>query len=1489
MAQPELVITEIMYNPPEAGSDSLEFVEIYNAGANPIDLTGITFTQGITYDFPSTMLAPGSTFLIAVDSAAAEAVYGVPFDAQWISGGLSNGGEDLIIETALGAVIDVVDYDDGSPWPDQPDGDGPSLELLDFNLDNSVASSWVASCNAIPGAVINTSQIYATPGVVNSCLSTTISLVADVVTVSESAGSVDIEVALTGQSADSPMVKMVLTSFATADNGVDFMAMDTMMVAFAADSADQTQTISITIMDDTDAEMDEYFSIRLIDVMNADLEDATQVIYIKDDDRMAPEATNAISLNLLTSYENFPGTGDNVAEIVAFDPQSERMFLTNSENQSMDIVSMADPSNPVAFASIDISIYGGINSVAVHDTLVAVAIENDDKQLPGFIVFFDTDGNFLDSVTVGALPDMVTFTPDGSKVLTANEGEPSDDYFVDPEGSVSIVDISGGIGSLSSANVTNVALGSVSGIRLTGPTGTTAGQDIEPEYITISSDGNIAYVTCQENNAVITIDMANGNAVAALDLGSKDHSAMMAGLDATNDFDSVNIANYPLKGLYMPDAIASYEIGGNTYLITANEGDAREYESGAQLYLDEDRLKDIDLDPTAFPNGDIMQQAIGRIKIVNTEGDTDGDGDYDELYTFGARSFTIWNAADGSVAYDSGDDFELITSQDPVIGSIFNTTDDELDFKDRSDDKGPEPEGVTTGVIGGRTYAFILLERTGGVMVYDVTNPTTPEFVQYINNRSTTDETVGDLAPEGVIFISSDESPNGRPLLLVANEVSSTVGIYEITEAITGSVAFAEDQQTVGEDVDSIMVELLLTDANIDSTITVDVELGNFATADEGTDFTAAASTTVTFMPGVSSIMVKFAVADDSDAENDEYFSLRLANPSNAFLGEDTAHVAFINDNDRLAPEGSGDINLIHVTSYQNGVAGDDAAEILAYDAATQRVFLANSEANEINIVDFSDPAAPDSFLTVDVNTYGGINSVATKNGVVAAAIENDDKQMPGYVVFFDTDGNFLSQVTAGALPDMVTFTPDGLKVLVANEGEPSDDYSNDPEGSISIIDISGGAANVTQADVSTADFTAFNAQEAQLKADGVRIFGPNATVAQDLEPEYIAISVDGSTAYVTLQENNAVAVVDINAASVTAINPLGYKDHSVPGMGIDAEDREDSVRIANYPIKGMYMPDAIASFSVGGTDYLITANEGDAREYDTYEEEVRLRDEDYELDETAFPDGDLLKTAIGRITTTFASGDTDGDGDYDEVHVFGARSFSIWDNNGLVYDSGDDFEYITSQDPVFGQIFNTTDDENEFKNRSDNKGPEPEAVVVGEIEGEMYAFIGLERIGGLMVYNVTDPTAPEFVQYINTRDASTEGGDLAPEDIKLIPVNESPDGKYYVIVAYEVSSTMAVFEVEGVINSIDDVENQVAVRVYPNPAANNVSISLKDQEALELSVRVMTLEGREVMNAQRPGTFGPLELEVAKLPAGIYLLNIQTELGSATQRLIVR
>jgi len=947
---------------------------------------------------------------------------------------------------------------------------------------------------------------------------------------------------------------------------------------------------------------------------------------------------------------------------------------------------------------------------------------------------------------------------------------------------------------------------------------------------------------------------------------------------------------------------------------------------------------------------------------------------------------------------------------------------------------------------------------------------------------------------------------------------------------------------------------------------------------------------------------------------------------------------------------------------------GGASAEIAAYDPASQRMFYSDGVTNTLGIVSIANPAAPNEVAIVDLSPYGGgPNSVAVKNGIVAVAVQAVVKTDPGSVVFFDASGSLLGQVTVGALPDMLTFTASGQKILVANEGEPNSynqSDSVDPEGSISIIDISGG---IGSASVATADFASFNSQRAALTAAGVRIFGPNATVAQDLEPEYITISPDGATAYVTLQENNALAVVDLATSTVTSIKALGYKDHnqafslqtaefpampsigttvggqalqlggfsglfyegvnaatgrlkfvthtdrgpngepnvagerpfllpafapqivrfelnqptgaisltqqialqsspgvplsglpntSIPGTastpyndevpidlfgnelsrdalgadlegvvvapdgsfwmvdeyrpaiyhfdsagvlmdrfvpsgtalaagqpagafgtealpavlaqrrqnrgfeaiawqggkiyafvqsparnpatlsnsalnsmrnirvvefdpvthntrqflygmdnpnlgtpdntrpdkigdavalpngeflvverdddaidsdpssniekkvyrfrlsnatdvtgldglynvggvmksidqmtaaelvaqgitpiaktlhvdlnaagyndvekveglalidantiavindndfgvagisidettgtftllpgytpepvvlglitttnGLDASDRDvpgssnnGILNIRNWPVLGMYQPDAIASFEVGGQTYLITANEGDARDYTGFAEESRVSSLSLDAasfaaqgfaDVTTGANGLRHADHLGRLTVTTTLGNTDADAEFEQLYAFGGRSFSIWNTAGqLVYDSGDALEQITSA--AFPAFFNASNEDNSFDSRSDNKGPEPEAAMVAEIGGRTYAFIGLERIGGIVVYDVTDPLSPAFVQYVNNRDftqptSSVAAKDLGLEDLKFIPADDSPTGTPLVMAANEISGTVTFFAIN--LSSGVRVTPQGVLEIIGTPANDTIQV----------------------------------------------------------------
>ncbi len=884
-------------------------------------------------------------------------------------------------------------------------------------------------------------------------------------------------------------------------------------------------------------------------------------------------------------------------------------------------------------------------------------------------------------------------------------------------------------------------------------------------------------------------------------------------------------------------------------------------------------------------------------------------------------------------------------------------------------------------------------------------------------------------------------------------------------------------------------------------------------------------------------------------------------------------------------------LHIERLGTYASGIFDDGGAEIPAYDPLTKRLFVVNAQGT-VDVLDIANPASPTKRFAIDIKTLTGgtPNSVAVQDGLVAVAVERQDgeeNQLPGLVAFFRTDLAAapevpLKTVPVGALPDMLTFTPDGKKVLVANEGEPGPTLN--PEGSVSVIDLAGGVA---AASVQTVSFAGYNGKEETLRAKGVRIF-PGQKATEDFEPEYIAPAPDGKTAFVTLQEANAFAVLDIDAATFADIVPLGYKDHrrgpatlkqynfneppigktaagtdllfgglsglffekteggkhifvtvpdrgpngeetptgrpflkpdyvasvyrfaldptsgqitilakiplrrkdgatekpitgfpnlpgvderpvdengsalpydpfgadlegiavaadgsfwmvdeyrpsvyhfakdgmllhryvpegtaalagqpvgtygeetlpaayakrrgnrgfegmaldtdkgilyafiqtplvnpdqatsnqsnlirvlgidpatgqpvaeyvyplekpalrlsnvdkigdaaydarsktfyvierddqaqpankkyvfqvdltgatnllgsgaptlpvgktleqytvdelaalgirtarktkvlNLPSLGylpsdkpegitllpdgslavlndndfglggptlsavalgiisfgegntLDASDRDSGINLRNWPVLGMYMPDGVAAFTANGQTYYVTANEGDARNEDT-------RAGDLSLDPAAFPGVALVNAdQLGRLNVSGIDGDLDGDGDYDRLYAYGARSLSIWDGYGnQVYDSGDELEKVTAA--AYPEFFNATNDENNFDSRSDDKGPEPEGVAVGTLGGRTYAFVGLERIGGFVTYDVTDPKAARYVAYTNPRNFAGDpeagtAGDLGPEGILFIDGKDSPTGTPLVVVANEISGTTSLFGV---------------------------------------------------------------------------------------------
>ncbi|MDZ4667243.1 MAG: choice-of-anchor I family protein [bacterium] len=520
-----------------------------------------------------------------------------------------------------------------------------------------------------------------------------------------------------------------------------------------------------------------------------------------------------------------------VAEISAYDPSTKRMYVVNGPDTSFRIVNLANPANPTLISTISVKPYGiDVTSIATNKKgLIAIAvIDSNGKTNASSIVFLDANGSFISKVKAGANTDHIIFTPNGNRLLCANEGEPNVGYTIDPEGSVTIINVSGGAASLTQANVQTAGFTSYNGttldakIRIFGRIQTAGGaflrnstvaEDLEPEYIAISDDNTTAWVTCQENNCMAVLNINTGTITSLIPFGFKNHNLPGNGLDPSdrslnNTSALASIANWPVFGMYMPDGISSYRVGSQTYLVTANEGDARGDWGSANN--EEVRVNDATyiLDTVKFGGASAVAAlkangALGRLNVTNRYGDFNNDGKFDSIFTFGARSFTIWNGTTGALVWDSKDDFEQRTLA--MFPANFNCGHTTNSLDDRSDNKGPEPESVTIGKILDSTYAFVGLERIGGIMIYNITNPLSPYFVQYINSRNFSVTpgqanlaTVGDLGPEGIAFIPRNESPNGKDLVLLSNEVSGTVAIYQINSrsAFQMQVLHASDMES---------------------------------------------------------------------------------------------------------------------------------------------------------------------------------------------------------------------------------------------------------------------------------------------------------------------------------------------------------------------------------------------------------------------------------------------------------------------------------------------------------------------------------------------------------------------------------------------------------------------------------------------------------------------------------------------------------------------
>lgn len=491
------------------------------------------------------------------------------------------------------------------------------------------------------------------------------------------------------------------------------------------------------------------------------------------------------------------------------------------------------------------------------------------------------------------------------------------------------------------------------------------------------------------------------------------------------------------------------------------------------------------------------------------------------------------------------------------------------------------------------------------------------------------------------------------------------------------------------------------------------------------------------------------------------------------------------------------------LSSYSVGRANADGgvAEIVTYNKDDKVFYVVSGMTQSIDLVKINSDGSTECKKRINIGdvlkgqdiNVGDMTSVSYSNekNLLAVAVQDKDYKNNGHIVILDKEGNYKESFECGVQPDMVTFTKDGKYIISADEGEPREGYVNgiDPKGSVTIIDVENKSTNKVE----------FNINRVEALNNGV-LLKKDSNPAEDLEPEYIAVSDDNKTAFISLQENNAIASIDIESGDINYVKGLGFIDHSLEGNEIDAvrgKGKNAKIDIKNDNFLGTPMPDGIAFLSKNGKDYILTANEGDAREWgkkkNKYENTKSKKFDEKADKKTEYLDNDK----------------TDGL-DENKIYLLGGRSFSIYDASNLakVYNSGSDFEKITAR--IFPDFFNTSNDEDkgidELDARSNKKGPEAENITVLNIKNKTYAIVGLERISGIMIYDITDPSNPVYKDYFNNRifiksvnDGEEVGlekrGNIGPEGLCAIEAKDSPTGKPIVLVANEVSGTVQVIE----------------------------------------------------------------------------------------------
>lgn len=1165
---------------------------------------------------------------------------------------------------------------------------------------------------------------------------------------------------------------------------------------------------------------------------------------------------------------------EGAAEIVTFDAMSKRLFFSNASANTIGVLDISDPLDPSAIDTIILDAYGAsVNSVAARNGLIAVAVQALEVDGAGNVVFFDTDGNFLKEVAVGVLPDMLIFTPDGTKVLTANEGEPSGDYTIDPEGSVSIIDLSNGV---ENALVTEVSFADYNGkkahllnkgVRIFGP-GASVAQDLEPEYVAVTPDGSRAYVGLQENNAMAVIDIAEAKVLDIYPFGFKDHGK---GAPILTEY----VLNEVIEG--WPALGAPVYGGGQPEVLLGGF-------SG--LYFDPTQSTDEQYVFYAVPDRGPNDAAVSRSTVSPSPLQNIRPFKLPE-YQGRIVKFTLDNNT-GAVTLD--DQILLSRPNGAPITGFGNApgvdevpvayTDPATAYADTNfiDAEGTPYHLLEYDAFGG-DFEGILKDKDGNFWMCDEYRPAIYQFDPsgVLMNRYVAEGTKAQVVTEDIFFSEYGEGSSNNKYLEIYNGTPDTIDLNNYKLVSCGNACAAEGEFEF--DNSGVIADRKIAPG--------DVLVITHPEAQD--DILAKADTTFTFLSNGNDWFALIRAADSSIV--DQIGVASLDPPSN---GWDVAGVS----------EATKDYTLIRKHYILKGAAdwaasaGTNArnSEWIVEERPTADTVLAALGSH----MDYGAETLPSVYKKRRANR--GFEAIAydADNNLIYAFIQSPIEN-PGSSVRNNTDvirilgidaadgtpveeyvyllernkesGLGLSRVDK--MGDAVYIGGGRFLVLERDSGRP--DQGNTSKKYVFEVDISA-ATNILGMALAGKETSGGEDDKTleMMSADDLAAMGivpahkykvlnlPSVGYLPSDKPEGIALLPNGAIA---VMNDNDFGLAGAGVSDASSLGIIEFDDN----YGLDASDRDDAINIDQQPVLGMYQPDAMTAYTApDGQTYIVIVNEGDARDYDGFAEEERIKD--ITLDPTLFPKADSLQAdeVIGRLNITLANGDLDGDGDYDRLYAYGARSFTILDVFGnIVYDSGDEFEQITAA--LLPDDFNSNNDENQsFESRSDNKGVEPEAITITTIGDSIYALIGFERIGGVIIYNITNPIAPSYVSYTNNRDfsvtdaASRDAGDLGVENIVFIPAAESPNGKDLVVTANEVSGTISLFNFGEEISSIAGLDRKtVSWDVFPNP----VQSVLFTSQVSDYSVS--NLLGQRLILASNA-----YQINVKNIPSGTYVIT---------------